>query len=65
MGIQMFIRFLLIVFCLSMMIASAKADISEGIEFYNNRHESSNGTLASVQNINKAIEQFSSALLIK
>ena len=59
----MLIRFLLIVFCLSMMIASAKAGINEGIEFYQKRQEGSNGTLASINNINKAIEQFSSALL--
>ena len=59
----MLIRFLLIVFCLSMMIASAKAGINEGIEFYQNRQEGSNGTVASIANINKAIEQFSSALL--
>ena len=60
----MLIRFLLIIFCLSMMIASAKAGINEGIEFYQKRHEGSNGTLASVENINKAIEQFTSVLLI-
>ena len=59
----MLIRFLLIIFCLSMMIASAKAGINEGIEFYQKRQEGSNGTLASIENINKAIEQFSSALL--
>ena len=59
----MLIRFLLIVFCLSMMIASAKAGINEGIEFYQKRQEGSNGTLASIENINKAIEQFLSALL--
>ena len=59
----MLLRFLLIIFCLSMMIASAKAGINEGIEFYQNRQEGSNGTVASIANINKAIEQFSSALL--
>ena len=63
MGVQMLIRFLLIIFCLSMMIASAKAGIKEGIEFYQNRQDGSNGTLASTENINKAIEQFSSVLL--
>ena len=63
MRIQMVIRFLLIVFCLSMMIASAKAGINEGIENYQKRHEGSSGTLASEININKAIEQFSFALL--
>jgi len=64
MKFQMLIRLLLIVFCLSMMIASAKAGINEGVEFYQKRHEGSNGTLASLENINKAIAQFSSALLI-
>ena len=59
----MLIRFLLIVFCLSMMIASAKADINKGIEYYQKRQEGSKGTIASVENINKAIEQFSSLLL--
>ena len=59
----MLIRFLLIIFCLSMMIASAKAGIKEGIEFYQNRQDGSNGTLASTENINKAIEQFSAVLL--
>ena len=63
MGVQMLIRFLLIIFCLSMMIASAKAEIKEGIEFYQNRQDGSNGTLASTENINKAIEQFSAVLL--
>ncbi len=46
-------------FCLSMMIASAKADISKGIEFYNQRHEGADGTIASNINIDKAINQFS------
>ena len=59
----MLIRFLLIVFCLSMMIASAKAGINEGVEYYQKRQEGSKGRLASVENINKAIEHFSSALL--
>ena len=45
----MLIRFLLIVFCLSMMIASAKAGINEGIEFYQMRQEGSKGTLASLE----------------
>ena len=45
------------------MIASAKAGIKEGIEFYQNRQDGSNGTLASTENINKAIEQFSAVLL--
>ena len=60
---QMLIRFLLIIFCLSMMIASAKAGINEGADFYSKRQEGSKGTLASTENIDKAIKQFSSALL--
>ena len=58
----MLIRLILIFFCLSMMIASAKADMNEGIEWYHKRHEGSNGTLASTKNINKAIEHFSKAI---
>lgn len=58
----MLIRFLLIIFCLSMMIASAKAGVEEGVDFYSNRQDGSKGTLASSENIDKAIEQFSSAL---
>ena len=46
-----------------MMIASAKAGINEGVDFYSKRQEGSKGTLASNENIDKAIEQFSSALL--
>ena len=63
MKVQVLIRFLLIIFCLSMMIASAKASINEGIEYYQKRQEGSKSTLASIENINKAIEQFLSALL--
>ena len=59
----MLIRFLLIIFCLSMMIASAKAGIDEGVDFYSKRQDGSKGTLASTENIDKAIKQFSSALL--
>ena len=62
MKVQMLIRLLLIFFCLSMMIASAKAGMNEGIEFYQNRQEGSNGTLASAENINKAIEHFLKAI---
>ena len=58
----MLIRFLLIIFCLSMMIASAKAGINEGADFYTKRQDGSKGTLASTENIDKAIEQFSAAL---
>ena len=64
MNIQFIIRFMLIIFCLSMMIASAKADINKGINFYQKRQEGSKGTMASLENINKAIDQFSSALLV-
>ena len=59
----MLIRFLLIIFCLSMMIASAKAGMDEGVDFYSKRQDGSKGTLASTENIDKAIKQFSSALL--
>ena len=41
-----------------MMIASAKAGVDEGIDWYQKRHEGSNGTMASTENINKAIEHF-------
>ena len=58
----MLIRFLLIIFCLSMMIASAKAGMNEGVDFYSKRQAESKGSLASNKNIDKAIEQFSSAL---
>ena len=64
MNVQFIIRLMLIFFCLSMMIASAKAGINEGIEFYQKRQEGSKGTIASLENINKAIDQFSSALLV-
>ena len=46
-----------------MMIASAKAGIDEGVDFYSKRQDGSKGTLASTENIDKAIKQFSSALL--
>jgi len=45
-----------------MMIASAKAGINEGADFYTKRQDGSKGTLASTENIDKAIEQFSAAL---
>jgi len=45
-----------------MMVASAKAGMNEGVDFYSKRQASSNGSLASNENIDKAIEQFSSAL---
>ncbi len=46
-----------------MMIASAKAGIDEGVDFYSKRQDGSKGTLAATENIDKAIEQFSTALL--
>ena len=46
-----------------MMIASAKAGMDEGVDFYSKRQDGSKGTLASTENIDKAIEQFSTALL--
>ena len=58
----MIIRFLLLLFCLSMMIASAKADYFEGIEWYDKRHTGSTGIIASEESINKAIAHFSSAI---
>ena len=58
MKLQILIRLLLIFFCLSMMIASAKAGVDEGVDWYQKRHEGSNGTMASTENINKAIEHF-------
>jgi len=58
----MLIRFLLMAFCLSMMIASAKANVIKGIEFYNQRHEGANGTSASKINIDKAIFQFTQSI---
>ena len=52
---QAIIRFLLLFFCLSMMIASAKANINIGIKLYNNRHsELTNNS----KNIDKAIDFF-------
>ena len=63
MRFQISIRFILLIVCLTMMIASAKADINKGIELYQQRQEGAKGTVASVENINMAIEQFKSALL--
>ena len=59
---QMFIRFLLFFFCLSMMIASAKADMKKGIEWYNKRHVDSIGNRASEKSINQAIKYFSNEI---
>ena len=62
MKIQVIIRFLLLFFCLSMMVASAKANILKGIEMYNNRHLGAINNNASNQNINKAIKYFSTEM---
>ena len=45
------------------MIAFAKAGINEGIVYYEKRQEGSKGTVAAVENINKAIQQFTFTLL--
>jgi len=58
MKLQVIIRFLLLFFCLSMMVASAKANMLKGIELYENRHLGSINNSASNQNINKAIKYF-------
>ena len=58
----MLIRFLLIIFCLSMMIASAKAGMDEGVDFYSKRQDGSKGTLASTENIDQAIKYFSNEI---
>ena len=60
----MILRILLIFFCLSMMIASAKANMQDGIKFYDNRHNNSNGTSASLDNIDNAINHFLDAIKI-
>ena len=44
------------------MIASAKASVKAGVEYYQKRHEGSKGTLASVENISKAIEKIDKIL---
>ena len=61
---QIIKKLFLIFFCLSMMIASAKADIKRGIDYYNNRHENSDGIKASNKNINIAISYFLDAIKI-
>ena len=55
MKMQIIIRLSLIAFCVSMMIASAKAGMKEGISWYDNRHQDSKGFIASKINIDKAI----------
>jgi len=62
MKIQILIRYLLLFFCLSMMIASAKADINKGIDWFNKRDEGSTGIIASENSINKAISIFSNEI---
>ena len=52
MKLQMIIRFILLFFSLSMMIASAKANYLDGVVFYNNRHLESKGIIASENFIN-------------
>jgi len=58
MKLQIIIRFILFFFCLSMMVASAKANYLEGVKWYNNRHLGSMGEQASEQSINKSINFF-------
>ena len=62
MKMQIIIRLSLIAFCVSMMIASAKAGMKEGISWYDNRHQDSKGFIASKINIDKAINEFKTAL---
>ena len=62
MKFQLLIRFILLFFCLSMMIASAKADMYKGIEWYQKRHTGSIGSTASEEAINQAIEYFSNEI---
>ena len=62
MKVQALIRFLLLFFCLSMMIASAKANMHIGIKLYENRHFDILNDFQSEQNIDKAILFFSNKL---
>ena len=62
MRIQMLIRFILLFFCLSMMIVSAKAGKHENVGYFQTRQEDSKSTLASIENVNKASEQASQLL---
>ena len=55
---QIISRLLLLLFCLSMMIASAKANIEEAINYYENRHDKT----ISNQYIDKAINIFTNEL---
>ena len=55
---QIISRLLLLLFCLSMMIASAKANIQEAINYYENRHDQK----ISNQYIDKAINIFNNEL---
>ena len=61
---QIIKKLFLILFCLSMMIASAKATIKKGVDYYNNRHENSDSIKASNKNINIAINYFLNAIKI-
>ncbi len=62
MRFQLLIRFILLFFCLSMMIASAKADMYKGIELYQKRHTGAIGSTASKEAINQAIEYFANEI---
>ena len=62
MRFQMLIRFILFFFCLSMMIAFAKAGMHTGIEWYQKRHSGSIGNTASEEPINQAIKYFSNEI---
>ena len=62
MKVQALIRFLLLFFCLSMMIASARANMHIGIKLYENRHFDILNDFQSEQNIDKAILFFSNKL---
>ncbi len=56
MGLQIFIRFILLFFCLSMMIASARADINEGVRYYQHFQEYSKCSVSPIENLNKEIK---------
>ena len=46
------------------MVAFAKAGFNEGVEWYEKRHTGSDGVIASEETINRAIEVFSSAMIL-
>jgi len=62
MKFQALIRFLLLFFCLSMMIASAKANMHIGIKLYENRHFDILNDSNPDKNIDKAILFFSNKI---